>query len=809
MSNRDVLGGEVYVDDLTWREQEILILLAERLTNREIAARLHLAESTVKDYVGKILSKLYVSNRRQAVERAKALGLLEGERKTVVGPAVNLPAEPTPFVGRRDELVEIKQRLVETRLLTLLGPGGIGKTRLALKAAREAVGDFEDGCFFVPLAPIRSVDHIVQTIAEAVKFPLATHENPQHQLLRYLEKRQLLLVMDNFEHVLDGAGIVSEIHRAAPAVKILATSRERLNLLSETVLLVGGMAFPDPVDLKDALSYDAITLFVQRAGKVRPGFEPSPAELGQVAKICQIVQGMPLAIELAAAWLHILNVDEIVDELEEGLDILATEMRDAPARHHSIRAVFDHSWALLDPVEREIFTRLSVFRGGFTRHAAQQVAGASLGQLAGFVDKSFLSHDPHSGRLEIHELLRQYAQERLEQRPQDSDSAQEAHAAYYAAFIQQRWEGIKGERQMLALAEIEADIENVRTAWRYYLDQRNAPQIWKFIFCLWYVYWIRSRNHAGMELFAQAARVLRGAEDKESVTLWALSRAFQGYFMAWLGLSERGYELAEESVHVLQKHDHPEALVLAYDSLSVNAYFKHQYAEEVEAIEKMVRVATEIGDKWLLSFTLFAAGMSALIMDNCAEAKRIAELNLNLNEEMGDVIGSTLPLIVLGHAALISGEYEQAREHYLRCMAISQRVGFHYAIQTSSKYLGKVTLSMGRIAEAEKYLLQSLTMSKEIGFVRDVVNLLYEFARLQVAQGHSERAVELLALVLEHPASYESRLIEGRIRDSAKDLLAKLEQELPYESYAAALGRGRESELEGVVADLIGPQRPK
>jgi DNA-binding CsgD family transcriptional regulator len=226
MNNRDLSADVVYADDLTWREQEILILLAERLTNREIAERLHLAESTVKDYVGKILSKLYVKNRRQAVERAKSLGLLDGGSKMVGSPMANLPAEPTPFVGLRDELAEIKQHLVDTRLLTLTGPGGIGKTRLALKAAGEAAGDYEDGVFFVPLAPIRSVEPLIQTIAEGLKFPLATQEDPKHQLLRYLQNRQLLLVMDNFEHLLDGVGIVSEILQAAPGVKILATSRE-------------------------------------------------------------------------------------------------------------------------------------------------------------------------------------------------------------------------------------------------------------------------------------------------------------------------------------------------------------------------------------------------------------------------------------------------------------------------------------------------------------------------------------------------------------------------------------------------------
>ena len=809
MNNGNFSGEEVYADDLTWREQDVLILLAERLTNREIAERLHLAESTVKDYVGKILSKLYVKNRREAVERAKALGLLDSDRITGGRPATNLPAEPTPFVGRRDELAEIRRHLVETRLLSLTGPGGIGKTRLASKAAEEAADDFEDGCTFVSLAPIRSVEHIIQTVAEAVKFPIATHEDPQRQLLRYLQKRQLLLVMDNFEHLLDGAGIVSEILQAAPAVKILATSREKLNLQSETNLNIGGMDIPSQVGPEDPLNYDAITLFVQSGSKVRPGFDPSPDELGQITNICQIVQGMPLAIELAAAWLYILNVDEIAEELEKDLDILATEVRDLPERHRSIHAVFDHSWSMLHQAEQEIFMHLSVFRGGFTREAAQKVSGASLQLLAGLVNKSFLSHDPNSDRLEIHELLRQCAQERLEKTPETSVSAQEAHAAYYAEFMRQRWGHLKGDRQILALAEIEADIENVRAAWRYYLDQGNALQMWKFINGLWLVYWIRWWNHAGMELFAEAASALEGEEDEESAALRALATAYQGYFMAWLDLAEQGYELAIESVEILQQINQPEALLFAHLSLGVNAYFLNRYTENIKAVNKMLKIATEIDDKWLLAFSLWAVSLGALLKEDFAEARRLAESSLNLNEEIGDVIFSTLPLIVLGYAALALGDYEGAKGFYLRCIKISQEVDFPYSIQTSSKYLGKVALSMGKTEEAEIYLLQCLTISKEVGFVRDIINLLYEFARLRVAQNNPEGAAELLGLVLQHPASHSSRMLEGPIRDSAKVLLAELEDELPQETYTAALERDQELDLDEVIADLFNTKRQK
>jgi tetratricopeptide (TPR) repeat protein len=457
----------------------------------------------------------------------------------------------------------------------------------------------------------------------------------------------------------------------------------------------------------------------------------------------------------------------------------------------------------LDLTEQETFLQLSVFRGGFTRDAAEQIAGASLHLLADLVNKSFLSHDPNRARFEVHELLRQYAQEQLGQTPKTSISVHEAHAIYYAAFMQQQGKLLRGKGQKVALAEIEADIENVRAAWRYYLDQRNSPQMWKFITGIWHVYWIRWWNHAGMELFAEAARELQGGEDEETVALCALAMGYQSYFMAWLGLADDGYELAEKSVAILQQQDRPEALAFAYDSLAVNAYFLGRILEESKAVKEMLKIATSLDDKWLIAFTLFGAGMTAVIKGDYAEAIRFAETNLELCEEIGDVSGSTMPLIVLGHVALARGEHEEARGFYLRCLESSEEVGFHYSIQTSSKYLGKVALSIGKVEEAEFYLRQSLRITNDIGFIRDLVNLIYEFARLRVAQGNPERAVKFLAMVVEHPASIQTRWLEGRIRDSARGLLAKLEDELPEDAYEAALERGRALELDEVVAALI------
>jgi predicted ATPase/DNA-binding CsgD family transcriptional regulator len=814
---------KVPAEELTWRELDVLQLLAEHLTNREIAGRLHLAESTVKDYVGRILAKLYVKNRRQAVTRARALGLLDGDgpagagtpgqvlskapaevRGEVAGSSPgrlpgNLPAETTPFVGRRAELADIKGCLAQTRLLTLVGPGGMGKTRLALRAAADLAVDFPDGRFFVSLAPIAEAQRLVQSVAEALRFPLATHQDPQQQLLRFLKDKQLLLVMDNFEHLLAGAGLAGEILAAAPRVKILATSRERLNLRSESIFAVGGLALPDEPAAEGALQYDALALFAQSAARVRPGFEPADGEVGQIAHICQAVQGMPLAIELAAAWLHILSVDEIAAELAQGLDILAGDARDAPARQRDIRAVFDHSWSLLDQSEREIVESLAVFRGGFSREAAGQVSGASLRQLGGLVDKSLLSRDAASGRLALHELLRQYAQERLEQRPEAALAAREKHATYFAAFTAQRWQAIKGSGQMTALAEMEADIENARAAWRYCLNQGDVSRLWQLVDGLYQLYWIRGWNQAARALFGGAAAALAGREDDEGRAFRALAAAYQAWAMSYLDQAEQGYRLARESVATLRELERPDALVFALNSLMINGYFLVGWPGHREAIDEMLAAAERAGDPWRSTYALYAASLEALYRGDPPAARRFAEANLALDEAAGNRLGSTMPLIALGHVALVQGELARAQDHYRRTLVIARECGFYYGIQTGGKYLAKVTLSLGDIEQAEGYLMDCLAITREVGFTRDIVNLLGECARLRAAQGRWEQAVELLAVVLAHPVNAQ-RLVEGPIDANARTQLAELAAALPEDRYQAALARGRAMTLEEAAA---------
>jgi predicted ATPase len=419
---------------------------------------------------------------------------------------LRVPAHPTPFIGREQELTDLNDLLTDPtcRLLTIIGPGGIGKTHLAVETARLAVAHFTDGVYFVSLAPLESTDSLIPTIAEALNFSFYEGANPQQQLFDYLRSKTMLLILDNFEHLLTGANLVTQILQAAPGLKILATSRERLKLRDEQLFHLSGIDFPTPKTLEAAAETSAVKLFVDSARRVQPDFTLESDDLAQIAEICRLVQGMPLAILLAAAWVELLTPAEIAAELGQSLDFLESEWQDVPNRHHSMRAVFDHSWGLLSEPERETFQQLSVFRGGFTRQAAQEVAGASLKNLRDLLNKSLLQ-PATSGRYQLHELLRQYAAEKLEEIPIAYQATRDRHCAHYVAILNEWETDFAGPRQQLALAEVDDDIKNVRSAWNWAVRQGKLEEIDLALESLYQFYWIRSRFQEGQDSLSQAA----------------------------------------------------------------------------------------------------------------------------------------------------------------------------------------------------------------------------------------------------------------------------------------------------------------
>lgn len=405
----DDSGFSLLLDPLTERELDVLRLMADGFSNPEIADRLIIGLETVRWHTKQIYSKLGVHSRTQASMRARDLGLLAADYVSPAAPVGeqphdNLPTYTTPFIGREAELNEICALLggPQARLVTIAGPGGMGKTRLGVEVARTLLPDFADGVCFVPLLPVTSQDEIEPAIAARLNLRLREDGTAREQLLRYLRPKRLLLILDNFEHLINGAEVIAAILEDAPQVKILVTSQASVNLREEWV------RFLDALNTTDS----AIQLFYDRVQRVRGDFAADD-HLKCVAHICALVQGVPLAIELAATWLKTLTCEDVAREIRQNIDFLATTQRDIEARHRSIQAVFEYAWNLLTPEEQGVFRRLSVFRGGFGLAAAQQVAGASALTLSELVGKSLLQYNA-AGLYEIHNLLRQYAERKLE-----------------------------------------------------------------------------------------------------------------------------------------------------------------------------------------------------------------------------------------------------------------------------------------------------------------------------------------------------------------------------------------------------------
>ncbi|MGD8634649.1 MAG: adenylate/guanylate cyclase domain-containing protein, partial [Anaerolineales bacterium] len=478
---------------------------AARVGNLGHGGQVLLSETTValvRDELPKGVGLLALGQHRlKDFERPEPLSqlVIEGlpsEFPVLKSPGVrpiHLPIPSTPFIGRRKELDELSALIQDpdTRLITIFGVGGMGKTRLAIAAGEtqtepsngrdaEKKQQFPDGIFFVSLAPLDSSDRLVSTIAEEVGFRFFEGVETRKQLLDFFREKSLLLILDNFEHLLDAASLIAEIVAVAPKVKVLTTTREKLNLSCETIFPLGGLAYPtydtNSEDDIDALpnTYSAITLFLQTARRVNPSVKLTRENLVAVKEICQQVGGIPLGIELAAGWMEVLPAEKISLKIQENLDFLTAARRDLPDRHQSLRAVFSSTWEMLDDQLQEVFSKLTVFHGGFTHEAALDVAGASLNQLRTLLNKSLIQ-SLGDNRLEIHELLRQYGGEKLAQDEQHKIRVRDLHSRYFASYVEQNEE----HTLFGNLESLRSEIDNILIGIRWAVKREFDHEITK------------------------------------------------------------------------------------------------------------------------------------------------------------------------------------------------------------------------------------------------------------------------------------------------------------------------------------------
>ncbi len=656
-------------------------------------------------------------------------------------PAYNLPAQLTPFVGREQELATINALLddPDMRLLTLVGAGGMGKTRLALETTYQRLNRYPDGVFFVSLASVARPDAIASAIAMAMGLELT---GDIRQALPFaLRDKQTLLVLDNFEHLLDGVGIVVELLEAAPNLQLLATSRERLEVLAEHVYMVLGMDY-SPQDSQGATQAAAIRLFAQSARRVQPDFALGDEDLTAVACICALVDGMPLGLELAAAWADMLPLDEIAREIERNADFLSTGLRDIPERHRSLRAVFDGSWRSLDESEQKMFRQLSVFQGGFTRGAADAIAGTSLRALARLARKSLLHQ--HGGRYQIHELLRQFGAEQLDKLPDERAAVVERHCVYYLTLVAQRQRALDDREPQLAAKEIRSEIDNIEKAWmsavqhgrRAELDQ-SAIALWRFC----------SLTGSGIDL-EQFTRLAAdrletdlgqcdtdlGADAQRHERLLGKLRAIQAAALVSQGKHDSAIPVAEKAIALGQVSQGIEGEAFGYLSKGQALAQKAQYAEAQHCLENALHLARHaLSDdavidsleiiEYLVSLWL---GAIANRRNEYARAKQLFGQSLATCQRRGDLRGEMHSLANLAIAARTTHEYAVARENYEHALRLARQLGYRWGEATTQQELGDLARLQGDPELARKLAVQSLVLFREIGDrLRESVSLAY------------------------------------------------------------------------------------
>jgi predicted ATPase len=679
-----------------------------------------------------------------------------------------------------------------------------------METAFTQLDNYLHGVYFVSLAPLDSPEIIIPTIAKAVGFSFYTtagtrpHEQPQQamlarqQLLNYLEHKSMLIIMDNFEHLLDGVELVIDILQTAPDVDILATSRVRLNVQGEHLYPVAGMNFPELelVDKAKMLPNDlercsAVKLFLQQAHQVKPDFALTAKNMPHILQICCMVEGMPLGILLATGWLTVLSPEEIAAEIGQSFDFLETDLSGTLERQRSMRIVFDHSWRLLNEREQEVFRKLSVFRGGFTRQAAKQVTSTSLHELKTLVDKSLLQRHP-GGRYLLHELLRQYALEKLGSVPDEERNVRDLHCTYYAGYLQQRYERLIGKDWIDSLAEIESEIENVRAGWRWATNQSRLDDIGNSLETMAVFYRMRSWYQEGEEVFAKLAKRL---EEEDTLTSHksklVLGRvlSMQGWMCTCLQLVEKADDLLLKSLVILRDLDARRERAYTLYFLGRNNLTR---MESKPYLEKAIAIFKEIDELRGIVLSMRLLGMVAIEEGNYMEAKLSFEEGLSLCREIDFQEEISNYLNNLGYLAWILGNYEEAKKLHKECLTIYRDISASQGMADTIAYLAITNAGLKEYEEAIRLLRDCLAIYKKIGAKWSIAITLTDLGEVANFMGEYDDALhyaqEILQLSKKVDEEEQSPLLSWHYRVMGEAILGMNEYQRAMKYLYQALG---------------------
>ena len=705
----------------------------------------------------------------------------------------NLPTHPTPFIGRESEIEEIQKLLHDDdcQLLTLVGAGGIGKTRLAIEVAQQQVSasGFPDGVYFVPLQSLTHPNSLAPAIVDALGIIPHGDESPETQLLQYLRSKKLLLVLDNFEHLLDAIPLLTDIIHHASEVQLMVTSRQVLNLQEEWIRPVRGLLVPEKIDEPELVTYSAVQLFTERARRVQGNFLLRD-EQSHVTRICQLVEGMPLALELVASWLKVLSCHEIAQEIEQGLDVLESNFRNLPERHRSISAIFASSWDMLTEKERYVFKRLAVFQDGFTRDSAKKVAGASLQNLSSLVDKSFIRLDSDR-RYSIHELLRQYADEQLGRNRDEQEDAHARYAIYYADLLHRLESDLKGPGQVEAVTLLDTELENVMASIRWLILHNKEHELQNTLDSVTIYFEMRSRYQQAIEIFTLA--VEHFSESNTTFRLHLL--LLQGWFYFFSGKVEMVKIPFQKALPIFQATKLQGEMAMPLMLFTRTLTESIEYYDIQRIFESNLSIYQERADHWGIAWSLYSISWLAVLKGHHDETLQLMEEGLSNFHVIGDRWGSVWILGLMGIVFEEIGKYEESRQCYLEVLSINQDVrditGKHWALFR----LINIVYMLENGTQINHYIHEFFKLQSSFVSLFYVEILLARALQLFL-RGNPYLATELATMAIPH---YH----EAKLPIAVAKLLTDLETSLSPDEFASARRSGDRVELEEIAESIL------
>ncbi len=692
--------------------------------------------------------------RKEAENYGVTLQLTTQEARAKFKPATKssstLPVRGTSFVGRDEELSELATLLNKPNLslLTLLGPAGVGKTRLALQLAHEQqkLNAFKDGVYFVSLDALNDSSLIASSLLSHFGLTQQGKTEPLVQLSDFFAEKSMLLVLDNFEHLSEGSSLLSELLSKCPKLILLVTSRERLNLEEEHVFVLEGLPFArTPTD--DATLSNAVQLFGERAQQVLPHFDVDQ-QLTDVIRICELVEGLPLGIELSASWVRLMSCKEIATEIERGLELLTSASKNIPERHRSLEATFEQSWKLLTSKEQQVLRKLSVFVGGFRREAASEVAGATIPILASLVDKSLLRVLPN-GRYDRHPLLYQFTQEKLADDPHEQSQIQKKHASYFLDLAKQAEPHLRDKEQQQWFRLLDEDLDNIRHTLSYWNEQNQPEKMLEVAGCLGQFWFIRGYLKEGLEWLQKALPL----SQTHHTAVIAKSLLWAGDIAWSQGDAKITQTYYESSLTVAQQMKVTETMAGALYGLGLVAFYLTNEPDKAKDFYERCRdLAKREGNTYYLARALGSLGAIIHSAGDYENSRRYYEESLKLFEEIGNVRGITYSMNDLANIYLEQGEHDKAQPLYLQTLKIFCELGDKSGTVQALINLGEVANIRGEYKKAIEFYQEALQTSRELGNKRGIIagliglgNVWCTLAEYQKAKDALEESLQLLA----------------------------------------------------------------